>query len=300
MKKIVLVLLFITDFIFYIVQYNKYDWKENFGYNFKNPQVFNTNINDYISDLFLASDLNKKKSPIILFGCSYAHGFNLKYNQKFGYKLSRLLNRNIYNRALPASNYSFMYWQTTQDEFYKQVPPSKNIIFLLNLDQFRRSYVYTFFPLLKEFYIHYSIKNDKLILDNYKNPIINFIKSSYIIKTFNHFYVNNYISNSKNYEKITDDILLYFIKTRENLEKNWEPYKGKINFTVILYETSKCDFKKLLEKKFINNGFNFYSTTDLVNEDLNLPEYMSKDLHPTEAAWDLLTPLIAENIKIVD
>ena len=298
MKKIIvyilifIILFFLLDFIIYLKENSKNEWKLNYAYVFKNPKIYSNNINDYNKEIYFASSNQKNKSPIILFGCSYAYGYNLEYNQKFGYKLSRILNRNIYNRALSASNYSFMYWQTTQDGFYKQVPPSKDVIYIFMFDHFRRSYIYTFNLFLKEFYIHYSIKDNELIFDKYENPFKNFIMSLYIVKL-----------SYKNYNTVTDDALLYFIKSRENLEKHWKNELGKINFTVILYDTAWEPpfynfYKEALRKKLKEKGFNVISTDELTNEDLTQPKYlMHNNWHPTEAAWDLLTPLIAEKIK---
>ena len=44
---------------------------------------------------------NFKNPPILLFGCSFAYGEYLAQNQTFSYKLSKLLNSPVYNRAIP-------------------------------------------------------------------------------------------------------------------------------------------------------------------------------------------------------
>lgn len=310
MKKIVinilifLTLIFLFDYFIFLYESNKNPiWVRNYGYVFKNPKIYSDNINDYNNEIYFAQSKLKNKLPILLFGCSYTFGEFLNTNQKFGYKLSKILNTDVYNRAFSAGTYSFMLWQTQQDEFYKQVPPSKNVIYIFMFDHFRRSYIYCFNLVSISFYIRYLNKNNKLIQDKYENPFKNFIMSLYFVKMLNDKYIRNFAESNKNYEKVTDDAVLYFIKSRENLEKHWENKVGKINFTVIFYHTDfEPDYydiyKNALMKKLKDKGFNVISTDELTNEDLRDPKYlMQTNWHPTEKAWDLLTPLIAERIK---
>ena len=51
-------------------------------------------------------------------------------------------------------------------------------------------------------------------------------------------------------------------------------------------------------KKLKKNGFIVFSTNDITNENLKIEKYMMQDNnHPTEKAWDLLTPKIAERLQ---
>ena len=65
----------------------------------------------------------KNKPPIIIFGCSFAHGtILLNRNQTIGSKLSKITKRPVYNRGIQGGGLADMYWQTTEDDFYKEVP----------------------------------------------------------------------------------------------------------------------------------------------------------------------------------
>ena len=54
---------------------------------------------------------------------------------------------------------------------------------------------------------------------------------------------------------------------------------------------------QILKTKLEKNGFITITSKDLTNEDLTSEKY-SFDNHPTEAAWDLLTPLLVEKLNI--
>ncbi len=82
------------------------------------------------------------KTPITVFGCSFAHGQHLKYNQTFSYKLSHILKRPVYNRAIPGSSFQDMYEQVQNDYFYKDVPSPDIIFYFMIDDHYRRMLIY--------------------------------------------------------------------------------------------------------------------------------------------------------------
>ena len=235
--------------------------------------------------------LEYKTTPITVFGCSYAHGQYLNYKQTFSYKLSKILKRPVYNRAVPAKGLAKMYYQSENEAFYRNVPKSDLVIYIMLDDHYRRiksDYLDT-----TEIFSHitYKKKNNDLILNEYKNPIICFLHSTYISKYLTGKWIEQYINNPKNAEKLTDEALLYFIKTRENLEKNWDT---KVDFVVIYYN-HWLRHGELLRTKLEKNGFKVINTNQLTNEDLFTDKYFSpQTLHPTEEVWDLLTPKIVD------
>ena len=146
---------------------------------------------------------------------------------------------------------------------------------------------------IEHFNIHYSKKHNDFILDNTNNSFLNILKSSYTFKFLNMKYADFYVNNPKNAEKITDEVLWFFIKTRENLEKKWHK---KFKFTVIIFD--KIKYKDLLVKKLKENNFNIIETSNITKENLKDKKYFSQNtFHPTKEVWDLLAPLIAKKIK---
>ncbi len=282
------------------LRHKKYTFENTtFGYSFINPpqnyenlELFFNGSNEYGYGR-VPDGTEYNSDPIIIFGCSFAYGMELNQDQTFGYKLSHLLKRPVYNRSVFGQALPEMYYQSESDEFYKQVPKSDTVIYVMIDDHYRRIYTDTCEVIDTWFLVQYDIKNGELIREKYNNPFSNFIKSLYIVKELKHNYLDKYIYKEKHIPKITDDVLLYFIKTRENLEKRWN---NKINFTVIFYKDIYCS--DMLKEKLLKNGFRVIETKDLTNENLNDDKYLAVDkVHPSEAAWDLLTPLIAKEIE---
>lgn len=234
--------------------------------------------------------------PLVIFGCSYAFGQYLNPNQTFSYKLSELLKRPVYNRSTPGASFSFMYRQALTDDFYKTIPECDTVIYIMMPDHARRIYL-NYFDVTNLCIIpQFKQKKDKLILKNYNNKFLNFINSLYIAKILNHNYAEKMYEDPKYADKTTDFILLHFKLTKEELEKKWNK---KVNFYVILYEDYDISNKDKLREKLETNGFHVISTKELTNENLSNEKYMMQDNHhPTEAAWDLLTPKIIEKLEL--
>ncbi|MBQ2645037.1 hypothetical protein IJG14_05655 [bacterium] len=249
--------------------------------------------NENMIKLRKPNGLQFKSSPILLFGCSFAFGHYLKYNQNFSYKLSNQLKRPVYNRSIPGSGIQQMYYQTTRDEFYKIVHPCNTVIHVFMDAHFKRMLGHDCFIHGISIFLHYKYKNGKLIMDNYNNPFVVFNKYNYTLRAIRRIYNEFYLKNPKNVDRITNEALSYFLKIRENLENSWH---NKVKFIVLFY-TPYMRHEQVLMNKLRENNFIVISTDDLTNEDLHSKKYKLPDEHPNEEAWDLLTPLFIEKMK---
>ncbi len=260
---------------------------------------FNGEDNQFCGRLPVGTDYNS--TPILIFGDSFAHGQYLNPDQNFGYKLSQALKRPVYNRAVSGSGPQTMYYQVSEpfaDTFFSQVPQTDTVFYILIGQHYERMVIFSVFDPIGDsnFFLKYKIVNGKLKIDNYNNPFLNFLKSSYIIHVLNLKYVEKYIHSKLFSNKVADDFLVYFNETRNALENKWN---NKIKFNVILYDDVPLycgiPFKNVIKQKLLDNGYNVIDISELTNEDLNSPEYLMQDNnHPTEKAWDLLTPLIID------
>lgn len=234
--------------------------------------------------------------PYIIFGCSYAYGQSLNYNQTLSYKLSEILKIPVYNRAIAGGGLQVMYMQVNSDSFYKEVPDFNTCIYVFMEDHYRRMLGETFFINDDYFYPYYKYNKGNLVYYERNNPIVNFFNSSCTIRLIQSKYHQYYLENPKNEDKITDFVLAYFIKTREKLESK---SGHKIKFYVILYDW--ITYNETLKRKLGENNFIVIDTLDIAynnNVSLSDEKYFSQvTKHPTEAVWDLLTPHIAEIIK---
>ena len=293
--------LFIVEIILYenanAIYQNKFKAKTKLQASYTTEPSYTYNINDFYSGD--SDDISGRKpdglqyntTPITIFGCSYTQGQYLAYNQTFSYKLSEILKRPVYNRAVPAKGLAKMYYQSEHETFYKDVPKSDLVIYIMLDDHYRRmksNYLDT-----TQIHRHRTYKKlgNDLIFNDYKNPISCFISSTYISKYITGKWIEHYIDNPKNADKLTDEALLYFIKTRKNLEKNWGT---KVDFVVIYYN-HWLRHGELLRTKLEENGFKVINTNQLTNENLFTDKYFSpQTLHPTEEVWNLLTPKIVD------
>ncbi len=271
-----------------------------FKYSLINPNVSLTKIKNYFTgegNLYWGRKPDgleyKDPNPIIVFGCSFAYGQYLNYNQTFSYKLAHILKRTVYNRAMPASGLQHMYLQSTLNSTYKDIPTADLVFYIMIQDHYRRILINSFNIAENYFYLHYSDKKNKLVKDNYNNIFGNFYRSSYIQKYLNHYFSDRFIYNDKNADKLTNLVLSYFLETRKNLEKNWNK---KFKFVIIFYKD--ITYEDLLSKKLKENGFIVIQTKELIKEDLNSSDFKLEDNHPNEKAWNLLVPLIVRELNL--
>ena len=248
----------------------------------------------------LPSGVGFRKPPIVIFGCSFAHGdTNLTQNQTFSYKLSQYTRRPVYNRAVQGKGLAFMLLQTKDKYFYQTVPEADTYIYVLMYDAFRRMFSYKFDPVEPYFMFRYNYdkKNKKLVPDDYSSPLKNFLKSTYLASFYNAYKTKNYINDPQNAQEITDIALLHFIEARKNIEKH---YNKTVKFIVLFYsDPEPMPFQLLLKDKLIKNNFIVLETNNLTDVDLfKQPTYLHENGHPTEEAWDLLTPLIIQKAHI--
>ena len=319
MKKTVLIVFFNILFlilVFFCAEILTYKYQAKIFYD-SHPKIYPINkysydiyYPDYITDLKNhfngANNLYqgrkpdgseyKRKTPITLFGCSFAFGQHLNDNQTLSYKLAQELKRPVFNRAIAGGSFQHMYLQVINDSFYEDIPFSDTVIYVMIDDHYRREMLNYFDVLNLHIHPHFLRKNNELVMEDYDNKFMNAIRSSYIVKTINHVYADKYIKNPKNAEKVTDTALLYFIESRNELKKQW---KNDIKFIVILYDCWEIPYKDLLCKKLKENGFSVYSVKSFTDENLMQEKYMMQDnYHPTEAAWDLLVPSFIEKLEL--
>ena len=302
-----LLLFFISDVIIYNLHKHFFE-KDNvyqqtkFGYYYKLPK-YTANLKDFFNGnvlFFMGREPDgleyKNKTPIVVFGCSFAYGAHLKFNQTFSYKLAHQLKRPVYNRAISGGGFQHMYFQVVDygnKDFFNDIPDVDTIIYIMINDHYRRLMLNYFNVLSPWLLMTYSYKNSKFKMNN--NKFINLINSSYTLKYLNRIYANKQIENPKNADKNTDIVMKYFELTKNKLE---EHYKKPIKFYVILYKTWDTPLNEILTKKLTKKGFIVLSVNKLTDINLNSPKYFMEDnIHPTEEVWDILTPLIAQKIK---
>ena len=244
----------------------------------------------------------KNKPGIVVFGCSFAFGYGLKYNQTFSYKLAHLMKRPVYNRAYPSWGPQHMYYQTLTDSFYEQTKNADTYIFIMISDHARRTQLEHFFISEDQAYLHYNLRKNKFIMNNYNSKLSNFFRALYIRKLFKYYKAQEhyYKNNKKETERVTEYVYEYLLQSRNNIENR---LGKKINFIVIYFENNDnyvIPGKDIITRILKENGFIVFSIKDLTNKKIDTDEYNLENGHPNEKTWDLLTPLIAKKIETIN
>ena len=208
-----------------------------------------TNYSYCIDKMRLPSGTIYKKTPIVIFGSSFAHGGkNLTQTQTFSHKLSTFTRRPVYNEAVQKHGLSLMLWLTENNDFYSSVPEADTYIYIFTEDEFRTMLSYKYSPTDTSFLLKYlyDINTKNLSQEKNLSPLQNFIKSTYIMSFYDEYKIKNYISNVQNADIITDMAVQYFIQSRQNIQNH---YNKKVKFVVVLYIIPTI-FKKIHDSWF--------------------------------------------------
>ncbi len=220
-------------------------------------------------------NLDSPKKPVFIMGCSYAYGSDLNANQSLMGKLVKYANRPVYNRALSARGVNEMYYQVKSDKLYSFIPKPEWFIYVFIPDQIRRAQ------------LPCSIVDQGVYYDENFNIKPNW--NTPLIYTF---------KNSKKYFQYPEYTWHYLDVIHEIKKETQKHWGDDIKYLFLYFDTNDVLYDKLkpsLEK----DGFMCLSINELTKEDLSQPQYKAPDnAHPSELAWELLTPIIIEKTGI--
>ncbi len=234
--------------------------------------------------------------PIILFGCSFAWGCQLNESQTFHYKLSKLMKRSVYNRALCAWGTQHMLYQLKQNDFYNEFPEPEYIIYLYISTHIERIYKYPFinkwgsrsgYNYLRYIDTKYGLKEEKRC---------QFVPYS---KIYNEIILPKLMEAEarKNGFKLLEK---HLIEAKKEVDKHWK----NVKFVILDYEADNYfnNYREVLNKenveKLKKEGFIVIKTSELTDVKLGDNFVISgADKHPNEAAWDLITPLFVKKLQ---
>ena len=290
--------IFLFVFNFYIYYISRADYQYPFSEQFASYMGFLTRDiskqNTYKS-LISADDFrpvvnaDSKKKPVIIFGCSFAHGSILKNNQIISYKLGEATKRPIYNRAKCGWGVQHMYYQLTNEDFYKILPKPEYIIYVYMDGHMARittpvsiawpdCYV-AFYKKIKDVYIlkKRTFFSDKIIIQHF----------------FNNYFINNYLTKNPDYNRQKEiDVVDYVIASKKAAEEHW----GKdIKFIIFSY----VEFEKETIQYIKDNNIMLFNIDDhnLILDDKKY--YLSEnDNHPNEKAWDDIVPILVKKYNM--
>ncbi len=231
-------------------------------------------------------------NPILLFGSSFINSGSEGNINSFAYVCSKYMKKTVIDYSFPGGGIQNMYFMSENKNFFEDAPKTNNVIYFLCERDLETLLTPISIPVSENsFKLHYSIKNNKIVMADYKSKFKNYIRSLYTVKYITNWYVTRYINNPRNAEKITDTELLYFKETRKNFEKEWN---NKINFTVLLY--GYIPYRDLLIKKLKQADFNAIRAEELTDKNFYNEEYLT-NYKPNQKLWKLLMPNLSKALK---
>lgn len=249
---------------------------------------------------------NPEKGSVLLFGCSYAYGHDLKENQTFSKKLADMTERTVINRAAPAEGPAFMYFQLINTEIIKNI---KNIFNEKNINENVKYIIYEYIPghkirnehyrynLNSEFFkIRYKLKNDKLI---YYKPFFPLSHSLFSVIFLEEAQQLKTLRNEEYLKLMTVKLLRESYK----LAKQHFP---KAKFIILYLPDGQGDVNECVneEKNLLNsvsNDIKVFAYSDLfpqIGEDKYWLPY--DKTHPSALFWEEFTPVLVNALNLTN
>ncbi len=306
---VILVLLGILfEYFIYInfISYEKFSFQDNIRRYINAHKIIDFNHlykakkeSHYFRDTIIEKS---RKSPILIFGCSFGYGYGLKEEQALSYKLAKYTNRSVYNRSISSYGIQIMPYMLENFELEKEIPNPEYIIFIFIDDHafrlYRRimaadepyydiHYKYKKSPPLRPQGNLYSLELEKPNYFIYRFPIVRFFEQHYRW----YLYSKSKVNDNFDYMK------LHFEKAKSLADKKFP------NAKFVILKFSECKSPKIHDnkrwKELEDEGFIVLDTNKLTNEVLYDKKYKMPDgIHPNETAWDIVVPALAKALNL--
>ncbi len=274
-----------------IFRYSKIQNPTNEKYNWLRPVEYRDN----------------SKAPILLFGCSYAYGFELEEDKTFSRKLADYTNRTVVNRAFQAEGPAFMYKQLEDPHVVAEIKEKLAhieptvILYVFISGHPMRTFKYRCFQGAEYFNDRYTIDKNNKLKKNQPNNILSIFHSLYTVILIEKIKEN---IDLKNKDKVNKTNTLLFSESYKKAKK----YFPNAKFVIIGYPDGIDDnnisenFKQLqdnLNKEIPNNNIFFIDIYKIFPDIFNRQYWLANDpVHPSAEAWEKLTPIIADKLDL--
>ena len=232
--------------------------------------------------------LEYNSRPVVLFGCSFAWGWELERTQTLQYKLAQMMQRPVYNRAYKEffGLSQLLYQSERQDE----IKSPEYVIYVFIDDHIRRMLQFSMNPFSK--YPHLKYKNHSGKLEREKTSFLN---KSLFYKYLSYINANYEMDNSK--EKTFLLIRQHLLQAKQNFDKHWTDYK----FVFFIYEGVSYFSDEQLER-LRNDGIYVVTAEELTGFPMESREYVisDTDMHPNALAWDIITPKLVNFLNEIN
>lgn len=287
---IVIFLLFIADIVCYTVLS-----KRPFSFQNYISSAKLMTFEDFVSKWKYRDALKPKsnKRPILIFGCSFAYGDKLEFEQSLSYKLAKLTDRSVYNRAVSSTGLQYFLYMLQHFEIQKEVNNPEYIIFVMidhHLFRLIRPYWGYTEPIIE---IRYKNVDGKL--KEYRNKFYKLGKST-LYRTLSYRF-NDFIFNHTSDDEKFDFMKLYYEEAIEIIKNKFPNSK----IIILHYEENKDHFLAHTKRwnELADDGFIVLDSYTLTGEHLSELQYkIENDVHPNEKAIDILSKALVKELKL--
>ena len=247
-----------------------------------------------------SEEYNPNLPSIIIFGCSFAYGYELNDNQTFAYKLQELTQRLVINRGICSWGINHMLYQLNREDIMEslkfnlanknnKIPEVHDIIYIFMQDHIRRLYIPCCFYDSNIWTYKLDKKKKKLVS---KTDFDDFYWHSYTLRSI---YRSIMFKYSYKMTKRTQELLYYHFKESYDMVKKKFP---NAKFTIFVYNGE--DEISTIRQELENYGINIIYLSELSDKDFGQEEYVVDDCaHPSEKAWSEIAPLIVNKLNLL-
>ena len=223
---------------------------------------------------------NSELNPILIFGCSYAYGQNIKEDETFSHHIAKYVKNPVYNFASGGWSIANTLYQTQKEPMLQQLKKEPvYVIYVYTPVQFHRMYLHVYDSGDNHLTVHYDYKNGKLKEINPSLALYSF----YSVKKIDNA-IAMYKMNSGNYIKNQEILTAFFKETLKEFKKYWKNTK----YYILVYENEKDSYMENIGQE---TEWEIINLSEIVNIDIYNPKYTvsNTDKHPNKNAWDLIT-----------
>lgn len=242
------------------------------------PPFYDKNYDNYIHKPVIVP--NSEKQSVAIFGCSYGYGSD---NNWFANKLSKALQKSVYNYSIEAIGPQMMYYAIKKGKTKKG---TKTFIYVYFEDHERRCCRFICSPLIDFVTPRYNLKKDNELKIEYANY---YKRNSFIYRA----YADVFPNYCKKYA--LDLFYNLIIQSYQCLKQE----NGDIKFYILNYsEKTPQDFP--CYEKILNHGIKIINVNDLTGKNMFSSEFFisPQDLHPNDTAWSIITKELVKQYDI--
>ena len=243
-----------------------------------------------------------KDKAIWLFGGSFAYGADqtkpcgVEDDKTFGYKLSRLTHRPLYNMSYQGCGIQHMLYQLKKQDTFAKLPEPEYIIFFHTSDYAMKLVKFTYDLWNNGAYLRYKLdKNGKLYeVKPFLEPLWNF----YFVKVIFNVIEFKYLLNEKHFNQNFNILKAIFEESYRIIREHYPNAK----FIILKYnEINGFDSSYFYTPRWAElekEGFIIIDAEKLTGKNLKAKEYICDDnYHPSEKAFEDIASALSKKIN---